>query len=67
MPVWLQVIFFGSSLLCAYHGYKRNNGSIGWALGWSLTGPIGLAIALAEGFAKPLPKTLSGAKHKRRR
>jgi len=43
--------------LSAYHGYKRNNGSIGWALGWGLLGGIfpviTPAIAVAEGFGKP--------------
>lgn len=37
-----------------YHGYKRNNGSIGWAIGWSLLPVfIGTPLMLAEGFAKP--------------
>lgn len=42
------------------HGYKRNNDSIGWALGWGAlgylfwwaTGPI----MVAQGFAKPAQK-----------
>lgn len=35
-----------------YHGYKRNN-SVGWALAWMLVPwPIGIPIALAQGFAK---------------
>ena len=41
----------------AYHGYKRNNGSIGWALGWGFLGwlffPVTPAIAVAQGFGKP--------------
>lgn len=41
----------------AYHGYKRNNGSVGWALGWGLLGwlffPVTPAIAVAQGFGKP--------------
>jgi len=43
--------------LSAYHGYKRNNGSLGWGIGWGLLGAafpiITPAIAFAEGFAKP--------------
>ncbi len=40
-----------------YHGYKRNNGSIGWGLGWGLFGSvapvISIPLSLAEGFGKP--------------
>lgn len=40
-----------------YHGYKRNRGSIPWALGWGLFGsaiPIAAApLIIAEGFGKP--------------
>jgi hypothetical protein len=40
----------------AYHGYKRNNGSVGWALGWGLLGGlfpiITPAIAFAQGIGK---------------
>lgn len=41
----------------AYHGYKRNNGSIGWAIGWAVLGgafwPVTIPVALAQGFGKP--------------
>lgn len=41
----------------AFHGYRRNRGSIGWALGWGFLGglfPIVTpAIAFAQGFGKP--------------
>lgn len=41
----------------AYHGFKRNNGSIGWAVVWGVFGwllfPVTPAIAVAQGFAKP--------------
>jgi len=41
----------------AYHGYKRNHGSIGWAIGWGLLGGIfpiiTPAIAAAQGIGKP--------------
>lgn len=46
-----------SSAACAYHGYKRNNGSVGWAIGWWLLGGllpvVAPVIAVAQGFAKP--------------
>jgi hypothetical protein len=49
-----------SGAMGAYHGYKRHNGSIGWAIGWSFLGgllPVFTpAIALAQGFGKPLKK-----------
>lgn len=38
----------------AYHGYKRNNGSIGWGIGWGILGGlfpiITPAIAVAQGL-----------------
>jgi hypothetical protein len=41
----------------AYHGYKRNHGSIGWAIGWGLLGGvvpiITIPVSLAQGFGKP--------------
>jgi hypothetical protein len=40
----------------AYHGYKRNNGSVGWAIGWFVFGSflpwLALPIMFAEGFGK---------------
>lgn len=40
-----------------YHGYRRNHGSIGWALGWGLLGVslpiVSIPLSLAEGFGKP--------------
>lgn len=49
-----------SAAACAYHGYRRHRGSIGWAIGWGMLGgiffPITPAIALAEGFGKPAKK-----------
>lgn len=46
-----------SGIASAYHGFKRNNDSLGYGLAWGVTGlasatPIGLA--LEQGFAKPL-------------
>lgn len=46
-----------SGLLSAYHGFKRNNGNLGWALVWFLAGsalPVFVpAMAFVQGFAKP--------------
>lgn len=43
-----------ASLACAYHGYRRNNNSIGYALAWGLTNGVGIGVALKQGFAKPI-------------
>jgi hypothetical protein len=63
-------VYYGLSLASAgagaYHGYKRNHGSIGWAIWWSFMGglfPIFTpAIALAQGFGKPagVPAAFAG-------
>lgn len=48
---------WGASIAGVYHGYKRNNGSIGWALAWGLLGglwPISIPLMLAQGFGKPI-------------
>ena len=46
--------------MSAYHGYKRNHGSIGWGIGWGILGGIGFpftpGIAAAQGLGKPLPR-----------
>ena len=45
-----------SMVLSAYHGMRRNRGSIAWGLAWGLAGRlfplIVPALALAQGFAK---------------
>jgi hypothetical protein len=43
----------------AYHGYKRNGDSVGWALGWLLFGfgPIGLVVSLIQGWGQPSDST----------
>lgn len=39
-----------------YHGYKRNDDSIGWAVAWGIFGGllpvISIPISLAQGFGK---------------
>lgn len=62
-----EVIGVGASCAMIYHGYIRNNGSIGWALGWGLLGLLGVPFALAQGFAKPLPKSNPGRRRRRKR
>jgi hypothetical protein len=43
--------------LLAYHGFKRNSRSVGWAVVWGLFGPLAWpivdTIAVAQGYAKP--------------
>lgn len=55
-----------SGILSAYHGYKRNNGNLGWALAWYLAGsalPVVVpVIAFTQGYALP-----SVSKNRRRR
>jgi len=59
-----------SVVALAYHGYKRNQ-SIGWALVWGIVGgafwPLGLPIALAQGFGKPAAARRNGRRRKRSR
>jgi hypothetical protein len=43
-----------ASIACAYHGYRRNNDSIGYGLAWGLTNGVGIGVALKQGFAKPI-------------
>lgn len=48
---------WGAVIAGVYHGYKRNNGSVGWALAWGLFGgiwPISIPLMLAQGFGKPI-------------
>ena len=56
-PVWAGVSI-ASGALSAYHGVKRNNGSVGWGIVWFFMGSIfpivTPAIAVAQGFAKPI-------------
>lgn len=45
----------------AYHGLKRNNGSVGWAVAWFLLGGMfpfaTIPISLAQGFGEPEKKS----------
>ena len=57
--IW-GMLALASAGACAYHGIKRNNGSIGWGAWWFLMGTIFpvvapiIAVARKPGFAKPL-------------
>jgi len=58
----LGILSTASAAVSGYHGFKRNNGSLGWGLWWFIMGglfpvftPI-VAIARSPGFAKPLAK-----------
>jgi hypothetical protein len=52
-----RVLSMAGAGLGAYHGYKRNRNSIGWAFGWSIFGglmPIfAIPVAVAQGVGKP--------------
>lgn len=47
-----SVAHVGSVGLSAYHGYKRNNRSVGWAIGWGLLGGLFPVITPAIAFAQ---------------
>lgn len=62
VPTWLKIISALSAGASAYHGYRRHSRGehpVLWAIGWSLLGglfPVVVpAIAMAQGFAEPLP------------
>lgn len=40
----------------AYHGYKRHNGSVAWAIGWGFLGGIFPVVTPAIAFAQGLGK-----------
>jgi hypothetical protein len=60
-PQWVWWAWRAASMagtgIGAYHGYKRNRGSVGWAIGWALLGGmfpvITVPIAFAQGLGKP--------------
>jgi hypothetical protein len=56
----LGTLVLASIGVSAYHGYKRNKNSIGWAAGWGFMGllfpVVTPAVAIAEGYAKPMRK-----------
>jgi hypothetical protein len=60
-PAWVwwawRAVSMAGAGASAYHGYKRNRGSIGWTIGWAFLGglapPITVGVAFAQGFGKP--------------
>ena len=57
-----RIVQVVSAAARAYHGYERNNGSIGWALGWGALGAIfpivTPVVAVVQGYAKPAKRSL---------
>ena len=54
LSIVFQIARTAATMASAYHGYKRNNGSIKWAVGWTLVPPvIAIPLMLAQGFAQP--------------
>jgi hypothetical protein len=52
-----SALYTAGAIASAYHGYKRNNDSLGYGILWGLFGGTNtLSTALVQGFAKPLPK-----------
>ncbi|MBL8605138.1 MAG: peptidoglycan-binding protein [Myxococcales bacterium] len=56
-PFW-WLVSTASGAASAFHGYRRNNGSIPWAVTWGFLGGlfpvITPAIAVAQGFGEPV-------------
>ena len=52
-----KIISYGAVGLGAFHGYRRNRGSVGWAIGWAVLAGffplITSGIAVAQGVGKP--------------
>lgn len=55
LTIWRLVALLGAGV-GAYHGYKRNHGSIGWAIGWAALGSmvpiVVVPVALAQGLGE---------------
>lgn len=47
-----------------YHGYLRNDQSVGWGIAWTIFGSLlpvfSIPLSLAQGFGKPKNKNLNG-------
>jgi hypothetical protein len=59
MLAWIAASTIGG-VAGIYHGYKRNHGSILWALGWSTLGSfapfVTIPLSMAQGYGKPQEK-----------
>lgn len=79
LPVWLKTtLILGSAALSAFHGTRRNGGSIFWGLTWFSLGAVfpvvTPVVAVAQGFGQcrhncsvSSTVSLSGSSKKRRR
>lgn len=46
------VLTLAAAGAAAFHGYRRNRGSIGWSIGWFLAALVAPVITTAVGFAQ---------------
>lgn len=70
-PLWVanMALGWGGSIAGVYHGYKRNNDSVGWALVWGLLGgiwPVSIPLMLAQGFGKPIQRPATANRRRKR-
>ena len=47
-----QALDWAATLAAAYHGYKRNNDSIGWGIAWFFGGSAAAGLGAAQGWTK---------------
>jgi hypothetical protein len=73
-PFDMGLVRKASALAAAYHGVRRNNGSILWGLVWAaaafvspLYGTLVPAFAMAQGFGEARPKSNPARRPKKRR
>lgn len=50
-----NLLTLGAAIANSVHGYKRSDGSIGYAILWAFASNSGLGLALGQGFGE-LPK-----------
>jgi hypothetical protein len=52
----LTALRLGAQGLCVFHGYKRNGGSLGWAISWGvlafISPVITTGVAVAQGVGR---------------
>lgn len=56
---WTLLATAGTAI-SVYHGYKRNNGSIGWAAVWGIAGALVPVVTVPVAIAQGLGKRKSG-------
>jgi predicted secreted protein len=56
LPEWYPYLSYAGMASGAYHGYKRNGGSVGWAIAWATLGSLApfitIPVSLAQGYGK---------------